>query len=82
MAEKISIARLAMEMQAYKTPSGFAVIARQIRMALIDGRKHDWGDVAVGSDIPVVCAYPEDLADRLGIPVCEELAEYASRIAA
>ena len=43
-----------------------------MQLKVEDGREHPWGRVAIGQDAPVVCAYPEDLADRLGVPFCDE----------
>ena len=72
MAVKISVAGLAMVCSVFKTPTGEAGICRQMQLPVKDGRVHPWGRVAIGTDEPVVCAYPEDLADRLGIPFCDE----------
>ena len=74
MAEKISVVGLAMVCHLYQTPLGEAGICTQMQLPMEDGRDHLWGRVAIGTDVPVVCAYPEDLADRLGVPFCDEYA--------
>ena len=76
MAEHISIAGLAMTCSLFATPHGEAGICEQMRLPVQDGREHPWGRVAIGQDVTVKCAWPEDLADRLGIPFNDDMASH------
>ena len=68
MAECILLAGLAGVIRHFESPKGKVLLFEQMLLPAKDGREHPWGRAAIQGDIPIRAAWPEDVADRLGLP--------------